>query len=480
MRRLAANPTAPTPRAFRERLLIDCNGVATRFQPDIWQEADFRALDAAWEAVIGQTAPKLSTVRKLWSERPRGHSKTTDQGVMCAYGLLYAATRIRIVAAAADANQAELLARALCTLARVNGWMGDTLEFQNRLVRNKATGSTLEILSSDAGTSYGLLPDVVVADEVSNWRTPDLFHSLISASAKRANCIFIAILNAGFRESWTWKVREAIRTDATWHFTSLPASCASWISPQALAGQKRILPATVYSRLWENQWSSGSGDALSDDDLMAAVDLHGLIDPTRADHVLVGGLDLGIKRDRSAFCVLGIDSIGHAYLVGLKVWQPGFVAGLLGKRTVDLAAVESYVADSCQRWGLASVFADVWQAEQLCQNLQRLGLPVEPIAQTPAVLSEMATTLIEKFTDRSVHLFDDSRLLTELRQLRLLDRPGGFRLDSPRGPSGHGDVASAFLLALLAGKRLHGVGGFFWLLERRDRSRWPTCDRHAC
>jgi hypothetical protein len=91
----------------------------------------------------------------------------------------------------------------------------------------------------------------------------------------------------------------------------------------------------------------------------------------------------------------------------------------------------------------------------------------------------MATALIEKFTDRCVHLFDDSRLLTDLRQLRLVDRPGGFRLNSPRGPSGHCDVANAFLLALLAGKRLHGVGGVFWQLGRRDRSRWPTCDRHA-
>jgi hypothetical protein len=459
--------TIPSPSEFRSKLCIDSNGQTVQFKADEWQEADFRALDDAWLSVVGRGTGKPSTIRKLWSERPRGHSKTTDQSVMCAFGLLFAATPIRIVAAAADAPQAALLADALEMLGRCNPWIGAALEFQNRLVINRATGSTLEILSSDSPTSFGILPDAVIADEICNWRSPDLFHSLFSAAAKRAHCIFVAISNAGFKESWVWKVREAARVDSSWHFTALEGVRASWISQRALAEQKRILPGAVYSRLWENEWSSGCGDALSEEELAACVDLAGPVDPRRGDLTFVAGLDLGLKRDRSSVCIVGCDPMGQVFLAALKVWTPGVVASLFGRKTVDLSAVESSVVDACQRWALQSIFADPWQAEQLCQNLQRLGLPVEPIPQTVQTLTEMATALIEKFTDRSVHLYNEPRLLTELRQLRLLDRPGGFRLDSPRGASGHGDCASAFLLALLSAKRLAGSGGFCGSLEGR-------------
>jgi hypothetical protein len=454
----------PTPAEFRERLLIDSDGRTVPFKADAWQEADFRALDQAWLNVIGRGDGK-PTIRRLWSERARGHSKTHDQATMVTYGLLYATSPLRIVGAAADTGQASLLRDAVQTLARCNPWISAALEFQNWLVRNKATGSELQILSSDATTSWGLLPDAVIVDELSVWRSPDLFHSLFSAAAKKKDCIFVAIMNPGFVESWQWKTRQQVRVDASWHFTTLPGAVASWISPARLAEQRRVLPESIFRRLWLNEWSAGTGDAVSAEDLEACCDLAEGVDPTRGDLTFVAGADLGLKRDRSSLCIIACDTAGQVYLAGLTVWTPGVVASLLGRRTVDLSIVENAIVDACERWGLQSIYIDPWQAEALAQNLERRGLPVQLVPQTMQTLTEAATTLIEGFSDRRIHLFNDARLVSELKQLRLVDRVGGYRLDSPRGASGHGDCASSFVLALLAAKRLMGGGGYAGSLE---------------
>jgi hypothetical protein len=52
-----------------------------------------------------------------------------------------------------------------------------------------------------------------------------------------------------------------------------------------------------------------------------------------------------------------------------------------------------------------------------------------------------------------VALFDHHRLLTELRQMRVVEKSSGkLRLEHPRDEHGHGDAATAFALALLAAR----------------------------
>src|SRR5205823_2692393 len=131
--------------------------------------------------------------------------------------------------------QARLLKDAMQTLIRLNPWLAEILEVQLWSVVNHAPGhpgqgGTVTIESSDVSTSYGILPDIIIADELCHWEGDgSLWHSLISSAAKRSNCLLCVISNAGFVDSWQWAIRETARTDEAWIFSRLDGPRASWL-----------------------------------------------------------------------------------------------------------------------------------------------------------------------------------------------------------------------------------------------------------
>lgn len=458
------------PAAFRSTLLIDTDAGAQRFSDvmDEWQDRDFRALDSGWQrAVIGTKVQ--STYSRGWLERPRGHSKSLDLGIMAAWALFASRRSLSGIGAAGDQDQARLLRDAIGRLLYVNPWLAELLEVQAYRVVNTRTGSCLEIISSDAPTSYGLTPDFIVADELVHWKSRDLWDSLLSSAAKRSTCQLVCISNAGMSDDWTWQLRQAVRKDPGWYFSRLEGPVASWISPELLAEQERLLPAIAYRRLWLNEWTAGGGDALDPACLAQAFlpDLRPMIRPL-AGYEFVAGLDVGIVRDASAVCILGVRrgrrGHGRIRLAHTKVWRPA-----KGKK-VNLTDVEDELSQLHERFHLKQTMYDPWQAVHLAQRLQAGGLgrishgrqrreklPLVEVPFTPKHLQGMATACLEAFHDRRVELFPDPDLQHDLSRMRVEERKdGSFRLVFPRDSLGHGDLGTAFLLALLGATELAG------------------------
>jgi phage terminase large subunit-like protein len=364
------------------------------------------------------------------------------------------------------------------------------LECQQWKVRNVRTGSELTIISADTASSWGLLVDFVVADEVCHWRNEDLWVSLLSAVAKKEAAVMVVIANAGFQESWQWPLREKIRADAGWYFSRLDGPRASWIAADRLAEQRRLLPSIAFDRLWGNVWSSGAGDALEADLIEAALTQAGPMAGAELGWVFAAGLDLGLSRDASALVLVGrhvgwcerverekpvrpagveamvelglmdaaeaeAEEVWHAAtgrtrLAGVRVWRPA--AG----RKVELEEVESEVVRAHERFALRAVAYDPWQGAYLAERLAKRGIAAVPVDPVPGNLREMATATLELFRERQVDLYREGDLLADLRALRVVERQYGFRLDSPRDARGHGDAASAFVLAALAARRMRG------------------------
>ena len=69
-------------------------------------------------------------------------------------------------------------------------------------------------------------------------------------------------------------------------------------------------------------------------------------------------------------------------------------------------------------------------------------------------LQAMATATLEVFNSLAVRLYPEEQLLSDLRKLRVIEKSYGFRLESPRDATGHGDLATVFLLALLGARDL--------------------------
>lgn len=493
------------PKAFRNALVIDADGGARALGKciDSFQRKDFEALDESWQRVAGQR--KECRYLRAYLERPRGHSKTSDLAVMVTWVLFASSRRLTGVAAAADKDQAKLLRDAVERLVRANRWLQQLLTIDRYRVHNKHTGSELEMISSDAATSYGLTPDFILCDELTHWGNDELWVSLFSAAAKRVNCMLVIISNAGTGcgSSWQWKLREAARLDSGWYFHSLDGPQASWISEKHLAEQRRLLPPQFYDRLWNNIWAAGAGDALREDDIAAAIKLKGPLSGRKPGWVFYAGLDLGLSRDASALAIVGrhvgyedepkpkkleeLDDTTRTLieagllesnplfdhrqlsiaspdagtikwhhpsnklaLAYLRVWQPE-----RGKR-VKLGPIEAKLVELHRRFNLACVATDPWQAAQLIERARQKGIRAEPIDPNPKNLRAICSEMLEAFNERRLKLFKNDRLLSDLRALRIEEKSYGMRLTSPRGPNGHGDAATALGLALLAAKRRGG------------------------
>ena len=492
---------------MRDRLVIDCDGEPRPLRQalDPWQRADLDALTPGWLRAMGLR--REGGLNRSYLERPRGHSKTSDLALLVAAAIALSPRPIRAVGAAADADQAALLRQAIKRLVELNPRLdagrtflledGKTkvkglLEVQERRVVNTRSGSTLELLTSDAASTYGLLNvDLFVLDELTHWKSEEFFTALYSAAAKRKHAQLIVISNAGFGmgHSWHWRVREVARTDPAWYFSRLDGPQASWITPDRLEEQRRMLPELAYRRLWLNQWTTGQGDALNQDDVTAAVALPGPLAAPEQGWTYFGGLDLGVSRDRSAFVVIGLHSgaleaqppdeparspttramlelgllrpreapvpefierpgTNKLKLARCVAWRPPG-----GGEKLDLALVEQAILALHRLFNLQAVCFDPYQAIYLSQILARAGVPMREVAFTGSALQEMASALVDRFAGGTLALYPDDDLLAELRRLRIVEKSYGLRLDSQRGKDGHGDRATSLALSVLAAKR---------------------------
>jgi hypothetical protein len=444
MNRDLLSKMAADPKLFRSSLRIDCGGkVAVLGEvQDPWQRDDFQALDNSWLLAMGRAVPGQPPQR-AWLERPRGSSQTSDLAVSVVFALAFAPRPIQSVAAAADQDQAGLLRNAIRRLLELNPWLGETLEVQQWRVCNRRTGSELNILASDVSSSFGLLVDVVIVDELSIWgdgRGEQFWGSLLSAIAKRPGGLLVAIMNAGFKESWQHKLRTKVEGDPNWHFSAVTQP-ASWIRPEHLDEQRHLLPGPVFDRLWRNEWSSGAGDALQESDIAASVIEQGPLFGPEEGWCYFGGLDLSISRHNSAAIVVGRDRQGFVKLACTRLWTPPKGG------QVDLGAVRDSVLALNEQFAVALWGFDQFQAALLSQDLARCNVSMEPVSFAGRPSQEMASELIELFASRRIKLYDEPRLVADLRSLRISLRPGGFRLEAPVTSSGHADLGFALAMA---------------------------------
>jgi hypothetical protein len=253
-----------SPAAFRRLIRIENDQQELQPLPELlesWQVTDFAALDPAWRKLAGHDVDP--PYQRAWIERPRGHSKTSDMALQLAWILLFGRPELIGFAAAADADQAALIREAIHRLAQWNDFLFRPLEFQRELVRNTANGGRLKIIASDVGSSYGVLPDFIICDELCHWEKPDLWHSLLSSAAKKPDCLLAVLTNAGVGRDWQWDIREMAQESGHWYFTSLDGPQASWIKSEWLEEQRHMLPDPVYRRLWLNQWQHSDGEFLT-------------------------------------------------------------------------------------------------------------------------------------------------------------------------------------------------------------------------
>jgi phage terminase large subunit-like protein len=408
--------------------LPTAEGVSLAQRLDPWQREDF---DAA-----------LLTDRHQWWERPRGHSKTEDSGLVALVQVLVGPPGQRIFFAATDQDQAALAFDTLRGFVRRSPALQGRLRVLRREVVHEAMDSTVAVLASDADSSWGLRPSRLFCDELSRWRTDahkEFFWSLWSSLGKVHDARIVVATTAHWdRTGLCWQLREKVEHDPAWHF-SVRGQCASWISPEFLEEQRRLLPAHLYEMLHENRWTTVGAEFLTWDEIEA------VFDPNHVEQrgpVPSGrywfGLDLATAKDRTALAVVRADG-DTAVIDSLALW-----AGTPRER-VQLADVEATVLAAARRFAPIEVVVDPFQGLLLAERLRRAGLNVHEFPFSAQSRTVLFDTLLQLIRQRRLRSFPHQGLREELAGLRWVEKAGVLRPDHPA--TGHDDAVVAVGLA---------------------------------
>lgn len=408
---------------FREQEIILEDGRRLGDCLDPWQREDFLALDD----------PRH---RHAYLERPRGHSKTSDVGSECVTELVLGGPGRQIIAVAGDEDQARLLLDDVKGKFERNTRLRPLAQFKKNEIRMKASGSALRIMAADAPSSYGLRPDLIVCDEIAEWRRRDLWDSLWTASGKRPHCRVLVISSAGWdTTSICAEVRKIAESEEDWYFSSR-GQCASWIRRAWLQQQKRTLPDHVYQRLHENRWVTGAGCFFLEEEIDRI--FVNALPATGGPHSI--GLDLGLSRDRSVISLLRADAHSNLICVDhLATYVPQ-----TGSR-VDLSQVEEDVAELATRTG-AGVTLDPWQGVLLATRLRARGIAVEEFAFTSETRRRLFGSLLDLVRTDGLRCRPHPELRKELLSLEVQETPSGWRVDHRVGR--HDDHVIAVALAI--------------------------------
>jgi hypothetical protein len=439
------NKMRGSPAVFTEQLVIPAARGPAPFGKVMadFQRKDFEALDPA---LIALAAGKKPECGRYWWERTKGGSKDSDAAVCLLWLLAFSPRPLVCQVGAADQEQAGELRKAAQAILRLNTWLASAVEIQVWSLVNKATGSQCSIVAADVAGSHGARPDVLVLNELSHVTKREFAENLADNAAKVPNGLVLVCTNAGFVPSWQFDWRENARTSPRWTFSALTEP-APWLDPAEIAEAEKRNSGNRFARLWSGAWLPPTGEALSPDDLQAAITLESATLKREDGYCYYAGLDIGVKRDHTSLVLSGLHyQTRRLKVCQVKDWSPGLF------RKVNLAEVQDEVAAICLSFG-ALLYIDPSQAELLGQTLTAKGVQLELVPFIGKTLNEMASNLIEVFTDRTIDLFPNKALQDDLRRLQLKETPSGWRLVPARTAQGHGDRATALSLSILAAKR---------------------------
>lgn len=436
---------ATDPMAFLCDLIIPSAHGPRRFGDVMtdFQRERFAALAPALLAVANGTKPPIG---RHWWEATKGASKDSDLAACLLWLMAFTKRSLNCQVGAADADQAGELRKAAKLILGMNPWLNQRVQVQSWRIVCETTSSECEIIAADVAGSHGARPDVLILNELSHIAKQEFAENLMDNAAKVPGGIVVIATNAGFVDTWQWKWRQiAANSPDRWSFHKW-ARPSPWLDPAEMAEAEQRNSRSRYQRLWWGVWATGNGDALSPEDLEAAIDRK--LQPMTGrelNYGYVAGLDLATRRDHAACVGVGLNvQTLRLRLAFSESWAP---VGNDGK--IDLPAVRDAVIGFHRQFGLSALLVDPHQASLMVADFQAVGINAVEVPFVGKNLDTMASTLVQVFKDRLIDLYDDRELIRDLGRLSIVERAFGLKLEAPRDRvMGHCDKAIALALCL--------------------------------
>ena len=463
---IAEVASARSMKGYLDSVIIDSRPEPRRFA-HVARDWQWRRLDymlSPIESLCG-LRPEYKGPRNTWETLPRGHDKTTGLARICNWVLAFSRKPIEIIAAAADFDQAALLTEGMQAEARLNPWLAKRITFGTK--RIKGPGGVLKILTADSATSFGLRSDLIVCDEVTHWKKRDLWDTLWSGRQKRPGSVFVVITNAGTLGSWQHEILEQIKTDPSWTVYEAPGQLNSLMDAEAIQRDRALLPNGVARRVLDNVWIDPAEESgyLTKQEIAIGTQLgieKKLVYNSAGLHTneYVAAVDYGARRDRTAMCVMHVDSDGVYVLDRMDILQgsPG--------NPVPIASVDAWVESVANNFHNPLIIIDPWQMEATVQKFEN-RLRVERFdARSGKSNYEMAELLRSLLVNKRLAWYPDpaplqvgkrrETLVEEMSALIIKTTGAAYRFDHTNGLHDDRTIAMGMCLVTLAG--LHQSG----------------------
>lgn len=440
--------------------------------------ADFQLADAA--AIFDPCGPRWHFLT-----RPRGGSKTTDvAGVALAWLATEAPAGARGYVVAVDSDQAALLVDAAAGLADRTPALRSAVEVQSvKLIAR--SGATVEVLSADGASAFGLRPSLLVVDEFAQWpatrNSRRLWSALLSSMGKVAGSRMVILTSAGEPSHFSHKVlSEARRSPDRWRVSETPGPLP-WIDSAELEAQRPLLRDSEFARLHLNVWTESEDRLVSAEDLAAACVLDGAQAPQPGVRYVVT-LDAGLVKDATVVVVAHADALGDELTAPRRIVVDRLLRWKGSRlKPVSLSEVEEAIEQCSREYHHAPLHADPYQAVGLIQRLRARGVKASEFAFTSQSVGRVANALHLALRNRLLLLPDDPALIAELGRVRLRESsPGAVRLDHDSGEHDDQAVAIAIAVAVLQGEPRVGAAWLAWMQgELRRRESDPAAATRA-
>lgn len=410
-----------------------------------WQERLVASKVPVFEYLAGLRPHTGGTPLNFCDILPRGHDKSSLEGRLATWLLLYSRRLIKGYILAADKDQGKLLIQAAWEEARLNPWVEGKLSFAG----NRITGPSgfLEVIPADAGSAYGLRGNLYICDELTNWKKPkakEVWQAVFSGLGKVVPTVCGILSNAGYLGSWQEKVINDLKADALWRCFEAPGPLATWMSPEVIASLKRKLASPAEGRrLFDNQWVNAAEDVdyLTLEEVTSCETdslYYRMVGDTRVRNY-VASIDYGPKRDRTV-CMVGHREGGVAVVDRMDTWTT----------PCQPSEVQAWVEEIQKKFRPAEYVIDPYQMLGVIEQMRRKGYNVHEFTPRGGAGNyEIAQALRGAITSGTLRWYPGCgfELAKELSQLVCKRMAYGFRIDHTS--TNHDDQAVALGMFLV-------------------------------
>lgn len=203
-----------------------------------------------------------------------------------------------------------------------------------------------------------------------------------------------------------------------------------------------------YMRLYENRWVPAINPLnMTDWDrcVEAGINLNYKTWPAPDRNIyLAVGIDASVVKDRTAI-VSVFRKDGKFFLGPRRTVQPTVENPIQFEKEI-----EDYIKWLADKYTVLACYTDPTQMVRSIQELQKLGIPIEPFPQTIPNTTKMASNLIELLRYGNLVMYPDNELKSEALMVSLKEVPGKGSRITKEGKAKKIDSVVALSMALLA------------------------------